>query len=406
MPEFWGRFRERIPIAALTPTGQGLVAGLLQQRDGAWFLQDSSGVFRLPQTAMDALNASAPAWVAMQLGADGRVELCHHQALALDSQLQGALARADRLRQRLAIHGEIRAFFREQSFLEVDTPLAVPNPGSEPYLDTFPVDGLWLRTSPELHMKRLLGLGLDNIFQMGPCFRKGDRGHWHREEFHMLEWYRCFADLDHIANDLTGLFHRLAPFAQDPDYFAREPERVTCAELFARHLGLELRDHEDKAPLRQALSARGIETLEEDDWDTLYFLLFLNFIEGKLGLERPTFVSHYPASQAALAKRAPVQPGQMPSCYRMEVYLRGGIELANGFYELTDAAEQRARFAEDRARRQAMGKPCYADDPAFLATLERGLPPCAGIALGVDRFVACLLGASTLDEILPFPPGA
>ncbi len=404
MPEFLGRFRERITIRTLAMMGRGLVAGLLRREGERWMLQDSSGSWGLPLATMAALDLATPAWVALYLEGD-QVVVHHHQPLECDSASQRELARSQRLRLRLAIHREIRAFFLQADFIEVDTPLAVPNPGSEPYLDTFPVEDLWLRTSPELHMKKLLGLGFDNIFQMGPCFRKGDRGHWHREEFHMLEWYRCFADLDHIAKDVRNLLRRLATYAVDPAYFTQEPERVTCAELFARHLQLELRDHEDTEPLRKTLAERGIETVPEDDWDTLYFLLFLNFIEGHLGRDRPTFVSHYPASQAALAKRAPLAPGQMPSCYRMEVYLRGGIELANGFYELTDPAEQRARFAADRARRRALGKPCYVDDEAFLATLARGLPPCAGIALGVDRLVASLLGAANLDEILPFPSG-
>jgi hypothetical protein len=122
LPEFWGRFRERIPIAALTPGGQGLVAGLLQKRDGAWFLQDSSGAYQLPQAAMDGLGLNAPAWIALHLVQNGQVDLSHYQPLQLAPEQLIELARADRLRQRLAIHGEIRNFFREQTFLEVDTP--------------------------------------------------------------------------------------------------------------------------------------------------------------------------------------------------------------------------------------------------------------------------------------------
>ena len=401
MGQYLGYFKSRKSIAAFLIDGVGLVAGMWVETGAGSVLRDSSGDMPLSAEQRALLPGQAPAWLAFEQG-DGPPKLLFHQPLQPDKVLDKALTNHGFKRKRLQIYGAIRHFFHTRTFLEVDTPVAVLNPGTEPFLDTFPVGDLWLRTSPELHMKRLLGEGFDQIFQMGACFRRGDVGSWHREEFTMLEWYRCFADLDKIAEDVAAMLAELSHLAEDPVYFQTPPEHVTCVELFQRHLNLQLRDCSHRQPLQKALEDRGIGVDPEDDWDTLYFLLFLNFIEPYLGADRPVMVSGYPASQAALAKLAPVEPGKMPTCYRMEVYLRGGLELANGFYELTDENEQRQRFAEDAAKRKAMNKAVYANDEAFLASLGRGLPPCAGIALGVDRLVAALLNQPSLKNILPF----
>jgi lysyl-tRNA synthetase class 2 len=268
----------------------------------------------------------------------------------------------------------------------------------EPYLDSFSADGAYLRTSPELHMKRLVARGFERIFQIGPCFRKGDRGRWHAEEFSMLEWYRSFCDLDALADECAELLAALAPLARDREYFRRTPRRVTCVELFREFAGVELVDDQDPAPLLEACRAHGVATAADDDWDDLFFRLFLDLIEPRLGVDRPVFLFGYPARQAALAKKAPPRPGRLPTCYRFEIFL-SGLELANAFYELTDPVEQRARFEEDRRIRAAAGKPVYAIDEDFMAALEAGLPPMSGIALGVDRLVAALLACEDLSRV-------
>ena len=364
-------------------------------------LRDASGEMALPPEAEQAIELEPPLWLAVEIKKDGGCTLRYCQKVEPAADVT-RLQNFSHQQTRLAIFRAVRDFFAQDGFLEVDTPIAVRCPGMEPYLDTFAVGNLYLRTSPELHMKRLLAGGFDKIFQIAPCFRAGDHGSIHREEFQLLEWYRAFADLNHLIDDVGRMLHHLSNYAEDPDYFKRRPQVIDCETLFREQLDIQLVDHEDREPLRAGLDRFGLNYEENDDWDTLYFRLFLNLIEAKLGFDAPLILQHYPASQAALAKKAPLQAGHMPFCYRFELYIRG-IELANAFYELTDAAEQRTRFEADRRLRGELGKPVYDLDEAFLAALEGGMPPSAGIALGMDRLVMALLGKTRLDEILPFP---
>ncbi|CAM2064642.1 EF-P lysine aminoacylase EpmA [Sulfidibacter corallicola] len=402
MPEWIGTFKSRISIAAFFESGHGTVAGLLEwSNEGEAHLHDTSATLELAPEWVADLASDIRYWAAFHFGRDGTRRL-YCRPIAARGETERHLRYRERYLRRWRIHQEIRRWFLNAGFLETDTPVRVPCPGMEPYLDTFAAGDRFLRTSPELHMKRLLAAGFDPIFQIAPCFRAGDKGTQHREEFLMLEWYRLFADLGHLVDDLGSLLTHLAPLSTDPEYFRRPPKIVRSVSLFREYLGLNLTDHTDPAPLRACLEHKGMSWDPEDDWDTLYFLLFLNFIEPKLGLDAPTIVTDYPASQAALAKKAPQRPGELPTCYRFELYVHGGIELANAFYELTDADEQRARFEADRAHRAALDKVVYACDEDFLAALAGGLPPAAGIALGVDRLTAALLGERALAPILPF----
>ena len=378
---------------------QGLVAGFREA--GSPLLRDHSGSLPLPDSIVKRLIPDRAYWLAVSFRADCEPELHYHQVIENSPEVSRFHRHFEAYQKRWDIHREVRSFFLDDGFVEVDTPVRVACPGMEPYLDSFAADRAFLRTSPELHMKRLLAGGFDKVFQVGPCFRAGDRGKHHREEFQMLEWYRAFADLTHLVEDLQNLLNRLSVFAEDPDYFGAPFETKTCASLFREYLDLELNDQDDLDPLRRCLAARGIPFDDRDDWDTLFFLLFLNFIEPDLGRKRPVVVMNYPASQAALAKIAPVRVGSMPYCYRFELYLKG-IEIANAFYELTDPHTQRRRFEEDREKRRALGKVVYEIEPRFMAALESGLPPSAGIALGLDRLVMVLLGRDRLDEVLPF----
>ncbi len=399
MPQFIGTFESRIPIAAFFLSKTGLVAGFLMT--GSNILRDSSGHLVLPQSLCEQLDPDRAWWLAVHFRSETEYELVYRRAVDPSPEVAALQRDFETHRDRWAIHRNLRSFFTSGGFLQVDTPLCVPCPGMEPYLESYPAGPGYLRTSPELHMKRLLAGGFDKIFQVGPCFRAGDKGKHHREEFLMLEWYRAFADLNHLIADLRALIHGLADFSKDSSYFRRPFQVISCQTLFKEHLGLQLRGTEEHEPLRACLRLRNIPFSGDDDWDMLYFLLFLNFIEPQLGMDRPTVVTDYPASQAALAKKAPVLPGAMPSCYRFELYLKG-IEIANAFYELTDPVEQRQRFDRDRRIRADLGKVAYPIDEHFMAALESGVPPCAGIALGVDRLVTVLLGRDALDDILPF----
>lgn len=391
----------RIAVADLAKGKSGVLAGLITCERQTWILRESSGHWPLPLELCAQLDGSCDYWGVIKGVPDQPewVQLMPKQ----QTPSVAPLMKGFRLHQkRFALHCEIEQFFRERHFVKVDTPAWVLNPGMEPYLDTFAVGDGWLRTSPELHMKRLLAAGHDRLFQVAPCFRKGDRGRWHREEFLMLEWYRLFAGLDELIEDLRQLLPCLASLSAEPDYWKRDLEVIRVVDLFERELGIRLRDCQDREPLRKALLDRGFDGFDQDDdWDTLFHLAFLNFIEPKLGFGHPVIVRDYPASQAALARLGQPEPDVMPHCLRFELFAKG-IELANAFDELTDASEQRARHEADRKVRRELGKPVYAQDEAFLQALASGLPPAAGIALGIDRLVALILGANSLDDILPF----
>jgi lysyl-tRNA synthetase class 2 len=313
------------------------------------------------------------------------------------------VSRLDAVRARASLYAKIRSFFQARGYCEVETPLCVPSPGLEVHLDAVrTASGLYLITSPEYHMKRLLAAGLPRIYQLAKCFRAGERGPWHHPEFTMLEWYRTGADyLDLLAETEellrasagAEIFHRgeridlSAPF-----------ERLTTQEALWRHAGIDWRAHPEPDDLRRAAERAGFGSIPAGDtWDDTFHRVFLTAVEPKLGRGRPTALLDYPARMSALARLKPSDPGVAE---RFEIYV-AGVELCNAFSELTDPAEQRRRFEADQAERRRLGRPIYPIDEKLLAALG-ALPPCAGIALGIDRWLLLLCDANDLDEVLFF----
>ncbi|UCF69621.1 MAG: EF-P lysine aminoacylase GenX [Acidobacteriota bacterium] len=316
----------------------------------------------------------------------------------------------DRLRvarERSRITGAIREFFAQRGFIEVSTPRRVVCPGLEPHLVALPAgDDRWLATSPELHLKRLLAAGACRVFELARAFRGDERGPWHLSEFTLLEWYRAHEPLDVLVDDVEQLLrHVTRACGRDLSAFAgcdlRQPaERLTVREAVSLYTGIDLARLRERDALAAALEQLGLHTDEKDDWDDLFFRLMVERVEPRLGRGRLSIVSDYPASQAALA-RVQEDP-RWPVALRFEVYA-AGIELANAFDELTDPAEQRRRHQADRAARARAGREVPRLDEAFLAALESGHPPAVGIALGVDRLVALLLGLPTARDTVLFP---
>lgn len=291
----------------------------------------------------------------------------------------------------------IRAFFKEQGFREVETPLLVAHPGMEPHLEVFEArvgkSRAFLTTSPEYAMKKLLAAGLERTFQLCKAFRDEPPSSRHNPEFTMLEWYRANADYTAIMADCEGLLRRLAgdslTYQGETIDLASPFERLTVREAFRRHAGVELEEIEAGA------RARGYQT-EGATWEQLYHQLFLNEVEPKLGRPRPTILCEYPAEMAALAR---VVDGHAE---RFELYV-AGVELGNAFSELTDAAEQRRRLEVEREERRAAGRVLYDIDEDFIAALAVGIPPSAGIAVGVDRLVMLLADRASIRDVLWFP---
>lgn len=323
------------------------------------------------------------------------------------------------LRARGAAMAALRRFFAERGFLEVETPLLVPSPGLEIHLEAVAAGGGYLITSPEYQMKRLLAAGLDRIYQVCKCFRAGERGPHHAAEFTMVEWYRGFADLDAIVRDTEQLVAEVvtavagAPVARvhrpaDPPGEAGGPRsipvsppwlRLTVRDAMRRWAGIEIAGDEPAPALVAAVRAAGIAVADGTAWDDAFFAAFLARVEPALAaLDRPVILEDWPAPLAALARR---KPGDPRTALRFEAYI-GGMELANAFGELTCATEQRARFEHDQATRRERGKPVYPIDEKLLAALAEGLPPSAGIALGVDRLIMLATGAPSIDQVLTF----
>src|SRR5262249_21772263 len=261
----------------------------------------------------------------------------------------------------------------------------------------------YLHTSPEFAMKKLLVAGMPRIWQLAHVFRDGERSATHHPEFAMLEWYRvgaCYRDLMDECEELVRTCQQTVG-AEALGWRGRradarlEWQRVSVADAFQEFCGIDLLatapDPLTPDVNRLAAAARpiGVAPHPGDDWEALYFRIFLERIEPALGAGRPTILYDYPLSMAALSRRSPSDPRLAE---RLEVYVCG-LELANAFSELTDAAEQRARFVADQARKQALYGETYPVDEDFLAALEWGLPPCAGIALGFDRLIMLITGA-------------
>lgn len=314
-----------------------------------------------------------------------------------------------------------RAFFDRAGFLEVDPPALQVSPGLEPHLHAVGADlhrptgeGLrrYLHTSPEFTMKKLLAAGETQIYALGHVWRDREGSDTHSPEFTMLEWYRVGADYRDLMADCEGLIRRVTggqPLRRGDQVIpVTGPfERLTVADAFARHCGIDLLASapDPKQPGNDAASARllaaeadrlGVRVAADDRWDDIVFRLMFEFIEPHLGRQRPTFLIDYPISMAALARPKPEDPRLAE---RFELYA-AGVELANAFGELTDAAEQRARFEADMELKQALYGERYPIDEDFLAALAHGLPASAGIALGFDRLVMLAAGAEKLSDVL------
>jgi len=305
------------------------------------------------------------------------------------------------LLKRAAIMAEIRRFFADRGVLEVETPAmsqaTVTDIHLFPFQTRFVGPGaaqgldLYLMTSPEYHMKRLLVAGSGPIFQLCRCFRNEEAGRHHNPEFTMLEWYRPHYDMYRLMNEVDDLLQQVLECAP--------AETLSYQQAFIRHLEMDPLSA-DKAQMREVAEKLGVGDLanREEDRDTLLQLLFVTGVEPQIGKEKPAFVYHFPASQAALAE---ISTEDHRVAERFEVYFKG-IELANGFRELTDSREQRQRFEQDNRKRAAMGLPQQPIDNNLLAALAHGMPECSGVALGVDRIVMLALKASQLSEVIAF----
>ena len=336
-----------------------------------------------------------------------------------------AQSHADRrplLRQRGRLKAAIRAYFEAEGFTEVECGVLVASPGNETHLHAFETsltgaDGqaerrLYLHTSPEFAAKKLLAAGETRIFDFARVFRNRDRSRLHAPEFTMLEWYRAHQDYDAVITDSLALLALAADVMEtqalryrgaacDPRAAA---DRLTVAEAFTHFAGIDLlatlspAGEGDAAALRSRARRGGVDVSDEDDWSDMFSKILTLRVEPRLGLERPCVLYEYPACEAALARITP-RDGRVAE--RFELYACG-VELANGFGELTDAVQQRARFEAAMAEKERRYGQRYPLDEDFLAALAQ-MPPASGVALGFDRLVMLAAGAPNINAVLWTP---
>ncbi len=331
----------------------------------------------------------------------------HPSPLTPDGREWRPAASLARLRLRAELLTEVRAFFAARGVLEVDTPALSFAGTTDAHIASFATvyrgpgerhgQPLYLHTSPEFAMKRLLAAGSGCIYQLAKVFRDGEAGRRHNPEFTLLEWYRVGFDHHRLMHELAELVARLL----DGRIALGEPEKLSYAGAFIRRFGFDPHRASVRT-LEGVCKDCGIVPppgMPEDARDPWLDLLLTHAIEPDLGRGRLTFLYDYPPSQASLAR---IRRQETPVGERFEAYLEG-VELANGFHELGDAAEQRARFEADLDAREAAGLPAVPIDEALLEALAAGLPACSGVALGFDRLLMLAAGAQSLDEVIAFP---
>jgi elongation factor P--(R)-beta-lysine ligase len=294
-----------------------------------------------------------------------------------------------------------REFFARRGVLEVETPILSAAAVSDPQIESLVTQvagmgSLYLGTSPEYPMKRLLAAGSGDIYQICKAFRDAERGRWHNPEFTLIEWYRLGFDDSALMSEVETLVGELlAPYRR------LEPaEHLSYAAALQRHAGVDAH-RASGDDLTESALRHGIVCHADLDRDAKLDLLMGLVVGPRLGVGRPCFIGDYPASQAALAR---LKPGSPAAAARFELYL-DGLELANGFHELADGAAQRARFGQELALRRARGQKEAPLDEHLLAALAAGMPDCAGVAVGFDRLVAIALGSPQLADAMAFTIG-
>lgn len=410
-PAYPSRTRRARRITDLRPDEPCIIAGRIGSDETGRWLADATGAVRLSAGSLPGDHAI----VELDGTWTGNVfEVTDCRTLAPADTTVRRVARKRTLEVRATVLRETRAFFDACGFLEVETPLLTRTPGMEPHLNAFEThtaDGrrLFLPTSPEYAMKRLLSGGHERIYQICKSFRDEPAAPFHNPEFTMLEWYRAYADYRAIADDTESLVDRVARrVTGSPRLQFRGVavdctppwERLTVCEAFARYTDVDADPCGDEDRfLEAARKSRATDVDEADDYDTAYFKLFLDQVEPRLGSPVPTILIDYPVPMAALAKHSESSPNVAE---RFEVYI-AGIELANAFTELNDPAEQRARLEAEAAERTTLNAPAYDIDDRFLDALKAGIPPSGGIALGVDRLIMLLTDARHIADVIAFP---
>lgn len=303
------------------------------------------------------------------------------------------------LESRAQLLGYVRGFFSERQVLEVETPVLGRHGVTDVNLDGVPaavdaagVQGGWLQTSPEYHMKRLLAAGAGSIFQVARVFRNGERGRRHNPEFSMLEWYRIGFDDRQLMSEVADLVCGYLGCSV--------PTSLSYREAVMKVAGIDpmtIPDKELEQYCEQWLEPEQLAGLGRDG---CLDLVMSFVVEPELGRDGPVFLTRYPASQAALARTS--EDAGFEVAHRFELYING-LELCNGYWELTDPDEQRRRFQADNRLRRASGKPEMAVDQAFLSALDEGLPACSGVALGLDRLLMLKVGTADIQDVLAFP---
>jgi lysyl-tRNA synthetase class 2 len=312
----------------------------------------------------------------------------------------------------------IRQYFDQNGFHEVETPILIANPPAESYLDVFETTLLnrqrkktpmYLSTSPEVPLKKLLVAGIGNCYSMTKSFRNTEmQSSRHNPEFSILEWYRVGVTYESIMEDVERLVFSLQQSVSDDPvliygdkkiHLAPPWDRLSMKDAFRIYAAVDFDAFLDEKNARQIALEKGYTVLPESTWEELYNQIFLNEIEPLLGMEKPVFLYEFPGSMAALSKRKPSDPRY---AQRFEFYI-AGLELGDAYTELTDWKEQETRFVAEIAELKRLGKTLYDYDHDFIDALKEGLPDCAGIAVGVDRLIMLLAGVESIADILLFP---
>ena len=415
-------WRHQPATTAATATGEVAVRGrLLGLAAGQGRIADESGeVDFVVQTQAEGIKAGDIVEL-YGIAAEGVIDVRQIRLLASSRAdwNQGDWARLhanglwENMRVRAAVLDAVRDFFRDANFLAVETPTLVRASAQEEHIQLFATEyqddkaqeQLYLAPSPELYMKRLLGAGFERIYQISRSYRNGEMGPQHNPEFTLIEWYRAYASYEEIMADVENLVAHVAGSVLGRSSVVREGreiglqppwQRLSVRDAFARWAAVDLDACADAESLFRRARALGYGSARrEDSWEDLYHKILLEKVEPELATLGAVHLFDYPRQLAALAK---LKEGDPAVAERTEAYL-GGVELSNGYTELNDPVQQRERFARSV---QPGGVPA---DEAFLMAMERGIPPAGGVALGLDRLVMIVAGASCLDEVVAFPLG-